>query len=61
MLCYKDKTFCSYYLECKDGNKCSSALTPKVESDSKRWSEENNLPELLAVFTDKPECFELKE
>ena len=38
MLCYHDKTWCSFYEECGQGNGCSRALTDEVKEDaSKCW------------------------
>jgi len=49
MICYKDKTFCPYFILCK--NSCDRALTIDVKEEAKK----SNLP--IAVFTDFPECF----
>jgi len=35
MMCYKDKTFCGFYQECKCGDTCPSALTEKVIESAK--------------------------
>ena len=55
MLCYKDSTFCNFYLECKKGNKCSRALTDKVKEDAERWWDNEDYP--ICVYLDKPDCF----
>ena len=55
-MCYKDTTFCSFYLECIHGETCKVALTPKVEEDAKKWWGEDNPP--IAVYLYKPDCFE---
>jgi hypothetical protein len=36
MMCYKDKTFCSFFQLCKKGYSCHSALTDKIRADAKR-------------------------
>jgi len=51
MMCYKDKTFCSFYSLCKDGYKCDRALTPSV----KKGAVKAEL--LISQFTSFPECF----
>lgn len=62
-MCYKDKTFCPFYLECINGKDCTAALTLKVEEDAKKWwkliSEEGIPP--IAIYLDKPECFKERE
>ena len=55
MMCYKGMTFCPFYLECKNGNDCKSALTSKVEEDAKKWWGKDNPP--ISVYLDKPDCF----
>ena len=59
MMCYKDTTFCPFYLECKNGNDCGAALTPKVEEDAKKWWGEDNPP--ISVYLDNPNCFKENE
>lgn len=61
MLCYADKTFCGYNKECKKGDTCTIALTIEIRSKCRIWAEENNLPELISVYTTKPKCFEEKD
>lgn len=50
---YKDKTFCNYS-SCKNFNNCNRALTNKVRALAEEWM--TNAP--IAVFSNKPECFE---
>ena len=59
MICYKDITFCPFYLECVNGNDCRAALTPKVEEDAKKWWNGGNPP--ISVYLNKPECFKENE
>lgn len=54
MMCYRDKTFCNFYLDCEKGDICGWALTPKIRKEAK----ELRLP--IARFLDKPRCFEDK-
>jgi len=62
MICYKDKTFCTFYKECKFGDECDRALTPEVEHDAELWwndSEgisESSTP--ICIYSDEPKCFE---
>lgn len=51
MICYKDRTFCSFYHLCRDGYLCPRAFT---EGEKKR-SIVLGLP--VSLFMDKPECF----
>lgn len=55
MMCYKDKTFCTYYRECKEGVECSRALTEEVQEDADKWWGGENVP--VCIFADKPFCF----
>ena len=59
MMVYKDKTFCTFYKECKNGNNCTTALTDKIIEDAKKWWKDNDAP--ISVYIYKPECFEIKE
>jgi len=58
MLCYKDKTFCPFHEDCKDGVGCIDALTDKVISDAEKWAGNAGLSEVpITQYMDKPECF----
>ena len=54
MICYKDKTFCTFYETCNKRKDCSRPLTPQVKAAAANWWGSNDAP--IAVFTDKPEC-----
>jgi hypothetical protein len=54
MICYLDKTFCTFYETCDKKNTCSLPLTPQVKANAKKWWGEEGAP--IAVFTEKPEC-----
>ena len=54
MMCYKDTTFCPFYLECIHRETCKVALTPKVKDTVKECKD--NPP--ISVYLDKPNCFE---
>ena len=61
MLCYADKTFCSYWKECKKGLSCNRALTDIILKRAQKWSEGIKADDILICqFGDKPECFEEK-
>ena len=49
---YKDKTFCSFYKDCKHGKTCHRALTNEV------WDSAESLNLLVSQFVSKPDCFE---
>jgi len=51
MLCFRDRTYCSYYKNCKDGMFCKRALT----QDVKVVAEKVNIP--ICQFLEKPDCF----
>ncbi len=55
MICYKDKTFCPFYKNCKSGNNCIDALTPAVESAARRWWGGDGAP--ISMEANKPQCF----
>ena len=52
MMCYKDMTFCPYYKDCKDADKCQRPLTEKVKQDAERWMKDAP----ICQFAGKPEC-----
>ena len=56
MMCFRDKTFCDFYKECKNGAECSRALTDEVKAEAVRWWG-NELPP-IARWTSPPHCFE---
>ena len=51
MLCYKDMTFCPFWMYCKYGEDCERALTLEVLEDAESFG----LP--IARFAEKPKCF----
>lgn len=53
MICYKDRTFCTFHEECK--TPCDRALTEEVKIKA------NGAGLLISHFVDKPECFTPKE
>jgi len=58
MMCYRDRTWCQFWEECKDGGQCGRALTKDVKDAATRWWGNDNPP--IATYVDKPECFKEK-
>ena len=58
MFCYKDRTFCPFYLKCKDGFTCDRALTPVVKIAAYDWWGGMDAP--IVIYADKPKCFKQK-
>ncbi len=59
MISYRDITFCSFYKECKNGEKCERALTEEVLKKAREWWGDKHAP--IARFTNKPDCYILKK
>lgn len=59
MMCFRDMTFCGYASDCKDAEGCPRALTEEVRREATEWWGSDEAP--IAVFSDKPECFNEKE
>jgi hypothetical protein len=55
MICYRDRTFCPFYTDCKHGDVCGRALTPEVRVAADIWWGKADAP--IAVYMDKPECW----
>ena len=51
MTCYKDRTFCTYYMLCKHGYTCDRAYTDAVRVAAAKAE----LP--VAFYADFPGCF----
>ena len=51
MICYKDRTFCSYE-KCKKFSECPRALTKEIKVSAKGFG----LP--ICQFAERPDCFE---
>ena len=54
MMCYRDKTYCQFWVDCVSGRTCPRALTDKVENDA------NNFGLPICSYCDEPKCFENK-
>lgn len=55
MLCYQNKTFCSFYETCQSGHKCLRALTIGIVVGS----EYTGLP--ISEYYEKPDCYVVKD
>jgi len=55
MICYQDRTFCTFGLICKNGHSCKNVLTEQVKADASTWWGKEGAP--IAVYTSFPECF----
>lgn len=60
MVCYKDKTFCTFDT-CIEFFKCRLALTTKVRNKAKIWWDRKDEEAPIMVFIDKPSCFKEKK
>ena len=55
MICYKDKTFCSYWETCLMGLNCDRALTEQVKKEAEVWWEKKNPP--IVRYLGAPPCY----
>ncbi|MCP4341346.1 MAG: hypothetical protein GY799_21310 [Desulfobulbaceae bacterium] len=58
MIHYLDRVFCDSYKDCKAGEGCPSAFTPKVKADADDWWGKPGAP--IAVYVGTPSCWEEK-
>ena len=49
-MCYRDKTFCSFWRDCDNAGSCGRAMTDDVVSGAER----TGLP--IARYMEKPSC-----
>ena len=52
MPCYRDRTFCEFWINCKHGIECPQALTDDVKKQAAQY----NLN--ISEFMCQPDCFE---
>ncbi len=52
MICYKDRTYCQYYMLCKNRTTCT---TPPLTEDVQKAAIESGLS--ICVYKDFPDCF----
>lgn len=59
MICYKDKTWCTFS-ECKRSKDCKSFLTDKIKEDADKWWNIIGpyIPAPIMKYTTKPKCYE---
>ena len=59
MICYKDKTWCTFS-ECKHSKDCKSFLTDKIKEDADKWwnTKEPHKPVPIMKYATKPDCYE---
>lgn len=59
MICYKDKTWCTFS-ECKNSKDCKSFLTDKIKEDADKWWNiaGHYVPAPIMKYTTKPKCYE---
>jgi hypothetical protein len=50
MICYRDRTFCGFYKDCKNSKACIIKLLPEVQEDADKFG----LP--IAQYAEKPNC-----
>ena len=58
MLCYKDKTFCTFS-SCSKTKTCPIFFTEEDHKNALVWWGDKNYP--VSIFTEKPNCYEEKE
>jgi hypothetical protein len=56
MLCYKDKTFCPFWVSCTAGESCPAALTDQVIEAANLWMDNP----LICQYTKEPACYDKK-
>ncbi len=62
MICYKDKTFCKFYEQCRHGTTCPDALTDKVKEDAVKWWGDKDTAPPIAMYMEPPgRCYEAKD
>ncbi len=59
MICYLDRTFCPFWMNCQDGDECHRALTKEVEDGAKEWWGRDHPP--ICIYGEKPKCFKEDE
>ena len=59
MICYKDKTWCTFS-KCKNSKDCKSFLTDKIKEEAdKLWNITGHyIPAPIMKHTTKPKCYE---
>jgi len=55
MMCYRDKTFCTFGLLCKSSPECDRILTSEVRKGAEEWW--GGPDAHICVYGDFPDCF----
>lgn len=55
MICYHDRTYCQFWLLCKNGHTCDRALTDEVKNDAAEWWGGDDAP--ICTYGSLSECF----
>lgn len=55
MTCYRDRCFCSFYVNCVHGDVCHAALTPEVYASAREWWGSEEAP--ISMYKERPHCF----
>jgi len=58
MLCFLNKTFCTFWRACIDGEDCARALTDELKEEACEWWGDNNPP--ISSYKTPPKCYEKK-
>lgn len=56
MICYRDRTYCTFHEGCQFGTDCDRALTQEVFDKACKWWGSKEPP--FAIFTNQPTCFQ---
>lgn len=65
MLSFKDRTFCTYFANCKHWKTCPSALADNVNKSAQEWWNRFNKTDNagdppICIYAEQPDCFESK-
>jgi hypothetical protein len=55
MIGYRDRMYCNFWRNCKDGETCERALTEFILMDARSWWGKEGAP--IDQFIDTPDCW----
>ena len=55
MMCYLDRTFCTFNILCQKASTCERVLTDKIKADADKWWGKEGAP--ICVYSEFPPCF----
>lgn len=55
MISYRDRVYCLYWSNCKQGEGCSRAFTKEVSKAADEWWGGPGAP--ISFFSSEPDCF----